>query len=76
MQPVFKQRIGKHASTIKELLLETMFSIRPIQSGYKEENGGTQFSRGLAVQLNSARETEKRLRSSSIEIWQSVELCK
>jgi hypothetical protein len=38
------QRIGKHASTTIELLLETVFSIRPVQSGYKEENWGNQFS--------------------------------
>jgi hypothetical protein len=37
MLPVSKQRIGKHASTTMELLLETVFSIRSVQSGYKEE---------------------------------------
>jgi hypothetical protein len=33
MQPVSKQRIGKHA------LLETVFSIRSVQSAYKEVVG-------------------------------------
>jgi hypothetical protein len=33
MQPVSKQRIGKHA------LLETVFSIRSAKSGYKEADG-------------------------------------
>jgi hypothetical protein len=39
MQPVSKQQIGKRASTIG-FLLETVFvfSIRFVQSGYKEDN--------------------------------------
>jgi hypothetical protein len=44
MQPVSKQRFGKHASTTTELLLETVFSIRSMQNGYKEEKWGNQFS--------------------------------
>jgi hypothetical protein len=36
---VAMQRSGKHASTI-ELLLETVFSTRPVQRGCKEENLG------------------------------------
>jgi hypothetical protein len=44
MQLVSKQRIGKHASTTIELLLETVVSIRSVQSGYKEENWSNQFS--------------------------------
>jgi hypothetical protein len=46
MQPVSRRRIGKHVpaamnthSTI-ELLLETAFSTRSVQSGYKEDNWG------------------------------------
>jgi hypothetical protein len=35
MQSVCKQRIGEHASTTMDLLLETA-----MQSGYKEENFG------------------------------------
>jgi hypothetical protein len=31
------QRRGKHASTTTELLLETVFTIRSVQRGYKEE---------------------------------------
>jgi hypothetical protein len=38
MQPVFKQRMDKHASTTIELLLETMFSIQSVQNGYKEDS--------------------------------------
>jgi hypothetical protein len=37
MQPVSKQQIGKHASTTA-LLLETVFSVQSVQSGYKEDN--------------------------------------
>jgi hypothetical protein len=44
MEPISKQRIGKHASTTTELLLETVFSFRTVQSGDKEENWGNQFS--------------------------------
>jgi hypothetical protein len=44
MQPTSKQQIGKHAPTTIELLLETVFSIRSMQSGYKEENSGNQLS--------------------------------
>jgi hypothetical protein len=29
---------GKHASTTTELLLETVFSARSVQRGYKEDN--------------------------------------
>jgi hypothetical protein len=32
------QQHGKHASTTTEFLLETVFSARSIQSGYKEDN--------------------------------------
>jgi hypothetical protein len=45
------QRISKHASTTKELLLETAFSIRSVQSGYKEENWGNHFSCQLKASL-------------------------
>jgi hypothetical protein len=38
MQTVSKQRIGKHASTTIKLFLETVFSIRSVQNGYKGEN--------------------------------------
>jgi hypothetical protein len=44
MEPVSKQRIGKHASTKTELFLETVFSIRFVQSDYKEKSWGSQFS--------------------------------
>jgi hypothetical protein len=35
---VAMQRCGKHASTTTELLLETVFSTRSVQRGYKEDN--------------------------------------
>jgi hypothetical protein len=44
MQLVSKQQISKHASTSTELLLEMVFSIWSMQSGYKGENWGNQFS--------------------------------
>jgi hypothetical protein len=47
MQPVSKQQIGKHASTKIELLLKTVFPIRSVQIGCKEENWGNQFSWAL-----------------------------
>jgi hypothetical protein len=36
-EPVSKKRIGKQ--TIIGVLLEAMFSVRPVQSGYTEEFG-------------------------------------
>jgi hypothetical protein len=44
MQPISKQLISKHASNTIDLLLEMVFSIRSVQSGYKEKNWGNQFS--------------------------------
>jgi hypothetical protein len=41
---VAMQEIGKQASTTTELLLEAVFSIRPVQSGYKKENWSNQFN--------------------------------
>jgi hypothetical protein len=46
MQPLSRQWIGKHFPAAKnkyttiELLLETMFSTRFVQGGYKEYNRG------------------------------------
>jgi hypothetical protein len=61
MQPVSKKKtIGKHASTTVEIV-RMVFSIRSAQIGYIEEIWGNQFSLGLAVQLSSTREAEKRL---------------
>jgi hypothetical protein len=37
---VAMQRRGKHASTPIELLLETAFSTRSVQRGYKKDNWG------------------------------------
>jgi hypothetical protein len=48
MQPVSRQRIGKHVpaatnmNTTIELLLETVFSTRSVQYGYKEDSWGDQ----------------------------------
>jgi hypothetical protein len=52
MQPVSKQQISKHASTTTKLLLETVFCIRSVQSGYKGEILGNQLVDGW--QLSSA----------------------
>jgi hypothetical protein len=49
MQPVSKQQISKHASTTIELLLETLFSIWSVQSGYKEDNWGNPVSNSKIV---------------------------
>jgi hypothetical protein len=38
MQPFSKQQIDKHASTTIEALLETLFSIRFVRSGFKEDS--------------------------------------
>jgi hypothetical protein len=51
MQLVSNQRVGKHASTVMELLPETVFSIRSVQSVYKEDNWGNQFSWELKARL-------------------------
>jgi hypothetical protein len=48
MQPVYRQRIGKHVSKTMELLSETVFSIRSVQSGYKKDNWVNQFSQVLS----------------------------
>jgi hypothetical protein len=56
MQPVSRQRIGRHVpaamntQTIIELLLETVFSIQSVQSGYKEDNWGDPVSCHLLVE--------------------------
>jgi hypothetical protein len=55
MQTISKQQIGKHAVTIIELLLETVFSIRSAQRSYEEENWNK------PVQLSSANKAGKRL---------------
>jgi hypothetical protein len=44
MQTVSKQRIGKDEYTKIGLFLETVFCIRSVQSGYKEDNGGSPVS--------------------------------
>jgi hypothetical protein len=38
--PAAMQRSSKNASAAIELLLETVFSVRPVQSGCKEDNWG------------------------------------
>jgi hypothetical protein len=43
MQPVSKQQIGKHASTIG-LLLEMVIYIQSVQSCHKEDNWGNPVS--------------------------------
>jgi hypothetical protein len=46
MQSLSKQQIGKHFPAVTntyttiELLLETVFYTRSVQSGYKEDNSG------------------------------------
>jgi hypothetical protein len=47
MHPVCRQRIGKHAYN-NRLLLEIVFSIRSVQSGYKE-NRAIQFVEGCQL---------------------------
>jgi hypothetical protein len=50
MQTVSRQQVGKHipvptnTHTTTELLLETVFSTRSVQSGYKEDNWGNLVS--------------------------------
>jgi hypothetical protein len=50
MQPISRQRMGKHVpaatntNTARELLLETVFSTRSVQNGYKEDNWGDPVS--------------------------------
>jgi hypothetical protein len=40
MQPVSMQQLGKHNSTIIDLLLEMVFPVQSMQSGCKEDNWG------------------------------------
>jgi hypothetical protein len=51
MQPVSKQRIGKQTSTTMGLLLEMVFSIRFVQSGYKGEDMALQFRKYTCKRL-------------------------
>jgi hypothetical protein len=51
MKPISKQWISKHAFTTVDLSSETVFSIQSVQSGYKEENWGNQFSWALPCKL-------------------------
>jgi hypothetical protein len=50
MQLISRQRIGKHVPaatntyTTIEILLETVFSTRSVQSGFKEDNWGDPVS--------------------------------
>jgi hypothetical protein len=59
MQLVSRQRIGKHVpaatnmSTTIQLLLETVFAIRPVQSGYKQDNWGDPVSCQLTESVES-----------------------
>jgi hypothetical protein len=54
MQPVSRQRIGKHVPAAMnthattELLLETVFSNRAVQRSYKEDNWSN-FRRGSKI---------------------------
>jgi hypothetical protein len=56
IQRVSRQRIGKHVpaatntNTTIELLLETVFSTRSVQSGYEEDNWGDAVSCQLLVE--------------------------
>jgi hypothetical protein len=66
MKPVSRQLIGKHipaatnAHATMELLLETVFSTRSVQRGYKEDNpcgGGVEY---LHRDLASRKRRRKR----------------
>jgi hypothetical protein len=65
MQPVSRQRIGKHVPAVMntnmtiQLPLETVFSTSSVESGYKKENWGNPVSFQLSVQWRSAREATK-----------------
>jgi hypothetical protein len=61
MQSVSKQRIGKHATTTIEVLLESVFYIPSVQNGHKEDRV---IHLVKAVQLSPASEAEKRWRCS------------
>jgi hypothetical protein len=56
MQPVSRQRIGKQVpatmkmNTTTQLLLETVFSTRSLQSDYKEDNWGYPVIQELSVE--------------------------
>jgi hypothetical protein len=56
MQPVSRQRISKHVPVATnthatlEFLLETAFSTRSVQMGYKEDNWGDHFARDGRVE--------------------------
>jgi hypothetical protein len=45
---VAMQQISKNTSKTRDLLLQTVFSMWSVQSGYKEENWANQFSSQLS----------------------------
>jgi hypothetical protein len=53
MEPVSRQRLGKHASTIIELLFETVFSIRSVKRSYLEDIWGDPVSSQNRVEVGS-----------------------
>jgi hypothetical protein len=73
VQPVSKQRIGKHSSTTIELLLEMVFSTRTVQNGYKEDNWGNpvrQILCGGGVQyLHRSPASSMRRRKGNTVTW-------
>jgi hypothetical protein len=68
MQPVSRQRISKHVpaatntNTTIKLLLETVFSTRSVQYGYKEDIWGDPFL--------SKEEQRKKEKNKSLDIEQ------
>jgi hypothetical protein len=52
MQPFYRQRICKYASITVEWVLETVFSVRSVQSSFnKEDNSGDPVSEGWQLIL-------------------------
>jgi hypothetical protein len=73
MQAVSNQRICKHASTTKGLLLRSVFSVRSAQSSYKGDNWDNPVSWVLsAVELCKGGWEETTIQYSSENGWQEV----
>jgi hypothetical protein len=59
MQPVSRQQIGKHTYS-NGVLLGMVFSIRSMQSGYKERDMAVQLVEGFQLRDCSVQEAVKK----------------
>jgi hypothetical protein len=71
MQPVSRQRIGKHASATIKWLFETVFSVRSVRSGYKEDNWGNPIQLRVGSSVGLCKEGWEEMTIQIAESWKS-----